>query len=123
MQTSSPTIDRRRFLQIAGGVAAGVALTGSLEGCAGVRRGDLSQITAGRDLPPLVPNGASILEYASLAPSSHNTQPWSLLVLAAGHWRITADPARRLPVVEEGILIGVVRLIDIFRALASSCSL
>ena len=28
-----------------------------------------------------------------------------------------------LPVVEEGILIGVVRLIDIFRALASSCSL
>jgi CBS domain-containing protein len=28
-----------------------------------------------------------------------------------------------LPVVEEGILIGVVRLIDLFRTLASSCSL
>ena len=92
MQTSSPTIDRRRFLQIAGGVAAGVALTGSLEGCAGV------------------PNGASILEYASLAPSSHNTQPWSLLVLAAGHWRITADPARRLPGIDAAGRESVVSL-------------
>lgn len=41
-----------------------------------------------------------ILKYASLAPSSHNCQPWSVYLISDTELRIQADPARRLPEVD-----------------------
>jgi len=44
--------------------------------------------------------GYAILHYASLAPSGHNTQPWSVKVLAENEWVLAVDPLRRLPAVD-----------------------
>lgn len=41
-----------------------------------------------------------VLTYASFAPSGHNTQPWTVQVVDAGHWRIGSDPRRWLPAVD-----------------------
>jgi len=47
----------------------------------------------------MLPYFKSILEFASLAPSGHNTQPWKFTV--EGHYiRISPDFTRRLPVVD-----------------------
>lgn len=47
----------------------------------------------------MLPYFKSILEFASLAPSGHNTQPWKFTV--EGHYiRIAPDFTRRLPVVD-----------------------
>lgn len=45
-------------------------------------------------------DGLRILSFASLAPSGHNTQPWSVDVLARGHWRIGTRRERWLPAVD-----------------------
>jgi hypothetical protein len=44
--------------------------------------------------------GRSILHYASLAPSGHNTQPWSVHILEPDRWIVGIDPQRRLPAVD-----------------------
>lgn len=41
-----------------------------------------------------------ILSYASFAPSGHNTQPWTVHVVDAGHWQIGSDKQRWLPAVD-----------------------
>jgi hypothetical protein len=43
---------------------------------------------------------AQVLTYASLAPSTHNTQPWRVRVVNPHHWVLMADLGRRLPVVD-----------------------
>jgi hypothetical protein len=49
-----------------------------------------------------------ILRYASLAPSGHNTQPWTVEIVRPGTWLLGTNPQRRLPAVDpdnrEGIL-------------------
>ena len=58
------------------------------------------------DLRPIQPNGflkadeRKILYLASLAPSSHNTQPWFIQRLEPMHWIICNDSSRWLPVVD-----------------------
>jgi hypothetical protein len=42
-----------------------------------------------------------LLRYAILAPSSHNSQPWSFRITADGV-EVLADPERRLPVADPG---------------------
>jgi hypothetical protein len=42
----------------------------------------------------------SILGYASLAPSGHNSQPWFVRILEPDRWVVGADPQRRLPAVD-----------------------
>ncbi len=42
-----------------------------------------------------------ILYYASLAPSGHNSQPWSVRLLSATEWIIESDMERRLSVVDS----------------------
>ena len=43
-----------------------------------------------------------ILYYASLAPSGHNSQPWSVRLLSTTEWIIESDMERRLFVVDSG---------------------
>lgn len=97
-------LNRRSFLKkalAAGSLAAG---TGSLfYACAGIRRSDLpDQKLAGHTANQLDAVGNSILFYASLAPSGHNSQPWFVRVLNQNEWIIGVDPDRRLPAVDPG---------------------
>jgi hypothetical protein len=48
----------------------------------------------------LSPDETTILSHASLAPSGHNTQPWTVQVIAPGHWVIGTDKQRWLPAVD-----------------------
>ena len=95
-------ITRRTFLRTT--LATGALVMGAgtvLGGCSGVRRADLDlpegsfETVAGLDQ-----QGAAILYYASLAPSSHNAQPWFVKVLEPGKWIVGIDPERRLAVVD-----------------------
>lgn len=96
------TVDRRAFLKRA--LAAGAVIGGAgalANGCGGVRRGDLEPDAAqGGPLAGLDDRRRSILAYAALAPSGHNSQPWTVRILAPDRWVIGADPARRLPAVD-----------------------
>lgn len=42
----------------------------------------------------------AMLSHAALAPSGHNTQPWTVDVVGPGHWRIGTDRSRWLPAVD-----------------------
>jgi len=97
-------LNRRSFLKkalAAGSLAAG---TGSLlSACSGIRRSDLpDQTLSEHTLNQLDKLGNSILYYASLAPSGHNSQPWYVRVLSQNEWIIGVDPDRRLPAVDPG---------------------
>ena len=48
----------------------------------------------------LDPALGSILHYASLAPSGHNSQPWYVRLIDDRKMIIGADPERRLPAVD-----------------------
>jgi hypothetical protein len=48
----------------------------------------------------LKPDESEILALASLAPSGHNTQPWSVKYLEPYHWIIGCDKNRWLPAVD-----------------------
>lgn len=94
--------DRRDFLKT--GLAAGTLLTGAgalFTSCSGVTRSDISLIQAPNEvIASLDKRSLSILKYASLAPSGHNSQPWLVKIIDANKWVICADPARRLPAVD-----------------------
>jgi hypothetical protein len=97
-------LNRRRFLKKA--LAAGTLAVGSgclLSACSGIRRSDLpDQNLSGHTANQLDAVGNSILYYASLAPSGHNSQPWYVRVLSRNEWIIGIDPDRRLPAVDPG---------------------
>ena len=96
-------INRRNFIKSS--VAAGLAACTSgalLGGCTGsLTRADIKPI----EKPGHWPTGLdermrSILFYASLAPSGHNTQPWFVRIKEPNRLVIGADPKRRLPTVD-----------------------
>ncbi len=95
-------LNRRGFLKkalAAGSLAAGSASLFSA--CSGIRRSDLpDQNLAGTTANQLDAMGNSILYYASLAPSGHNSQPWFVRVLSPKEWLIGVEPDRRLPAVD-----------------------
>ena len=43
---------------------------------------------------------AGILNYAALAPSGHNSQPWQVSLHTPRHWSVSIPPRRRLPAVD-----------------------
>ena len=95
-------LNRRNFIKtgIAAGtlILAGGALVG---GCSGIRRSDLPAGHSPRESAvALHAHAAAILHYASLAPSGHNAQPWTVTVNRPLVWTIALDPARRLPQVD-----------------------
>ena len=95
-------LNRRSFLKKALAASSLAVGTGSLlSGCSGIRRSDLpDQNPPGHTANQLDAAGNSILYYASLAPSGHNSQPWFVRVLNQNEWIIGVDPQRRLPAVD-----------------------
>ena len=95
-------LNRRSFLKktlTAGSLAVGS--TWWLLACGGIRRSDLpAGGPAELPAPELDRVGNSILFYASLAPSGHNSQPWYVRVLDRDKWVIGIDADRRLPAVD-----------------------
>ncbi|TAL36602.1 MAG: hypothetical protein EPN93_07190 [Spirochaetes bacterium] len=87
---------RRNFLLSA--TAAGLALAGL--SCAGVTRTALRESAGDEGKTGLSPDEYEILRLASLAPSGHNTQPWTVRVAGKGNWIIGAEKSRMLPAVD-----------------------
>jgi hypothetical protein len=93
-------LDRRRFLERSAVLAlAGAAATG----CADAREDSLRSEAGRGTVAMLVGDDlAHALYLASLAPSSHNIQPWRVDLKETGRWEIGCSPARRLPAVDAG---------------------
>lgn len=93
------TINRRGALKLGIATAAGTALYGGLAGCVGVVRRDFKS-------PPGDPGAHkgslshTILEYAAMAPSGHNTQPWRVHLRDAANFALYVDNTRRLPEID-----------------------
>jgi hypothetical protein len=94
-------INRRDFLKVSG---EGVLMLGGMSmmnACSGVRRDDLSQFDGEQEtIKDLEKDEVQILYLASLAPSSHNTQPWTVRILEPKRWVIGSDKKRWLPTVD-----------------------
>ena len=94
---------RRHFLPLAATAAAGTAALGyyAWDQAALItdrRREDEPVRPLPLDVLPA--DARQILFLASLAPSGHNIQPWSVRLLAPYHWVIGINPARWLPMVD-----------------------
>lgn len=90
------TRNRREIL------AASLAVAGfaPLSGCSSLGMADYDKAAARVRAPLSVnPDFASLVRFATLAPNSHNTQPWRFAARGAGA-RIIPDLARRTPVVD-----------------------
>jgi len=60
-------------------------------------------------------NDIEILSLASLAPSGHNTQPWTVKIIEPNHWMIGSDKKRWLPAVDpenREMLLGIGAFIE-----------
>jgi hypothetical protein len=94
-------IDRRDFLKLSG---EGVLLLGGMSmmnACGGLRRSDLPRFNGENEsIKGLEKDEVEILYLASLAPSGHNTQPWTVRVTEPKHWVIGSDKKRWLPAVD-----------------------
>ncbi|MEN8245766.1 MAG: nitroreductase [Thermodesulfobacteriota bacterium] len=95
-------INRRNFLKQSLFAGVGAMSAGSLiSACSSITRQDLqSSSSAGPPLLGLEKKHLSILHYASLAPSGHNTQPWGVRIVSPQEWIIAADSSRQLPAVD-----------------------
>jgi hypothetical protein len=94
-------MNRRNFLKLSG---EGILLLGGLSmisGCSGLERNDLPQFNSEKEsIKGLEKDEMEILYLASLAPSGHNTQPWTVKVAGPKHWIIGSDKKRWLPAVD-----------------------
>lgn len=94
-------MNRRSFLQYAG---TGLFLIGGLSLMRFEK--ELGENTLARkeiikeELDGLTQEEVDILQLASLAPSSHNSQPWFVKVIGYKHWLIGTDKTRWLPAVD-----------------------
>ena len=94
-------MNRREFIRTtcAGGIALGVGLVSyswlQLEDEATMRVDCPSQ-----QIPGLSEDEIKIVYLASLAPSGHNTQPWTLTIKGPKRWVIGSDRKRWLPAVD-----------------------
>ena len=95
-------VGRRELLKT--GLAAGSLLTGAgalITACSGITRADLTSVKeTDKAIAGLDKRHLAILNYASLAPSGHNSQPWFVKIGETNKWIIGADPERRLPAVD-----------------------
>jgi len=92
-------ITRKNFLINSGRFAFASSLLAV--GCSGIVRRDLTLNNKKLNSSfPLTETECEILRLASLAPSGHNTQPWTVKIIEPGKWIIGADSGRRLPGVD-----------------------
>jgi hypothetical protein len=101
MKNGGHRMNRRNFLKFSG---EGILLLGGLSmisGCSGLKRNDLPQFNGEKEsVKGLEKDEMEILYLASLAPSGHNTQPWTVQVVEPRHWIIGSDKNRWLPAVD-----------------------
>jgi hypothetical protein len=94
-------VNRREFLKQTGeGIVLLVGLP-LLPSCGGLKRADLAGESGSAE--PVKGFGREemeILYLASLAPSSHNSQPWTVRVVDPGHWVIGSEEKHWLPAVD-----------------------
>ncbi len=94
-------MNRRTFLRHLG---EGIFLLGGMSminACSGVRRNDFPPFKGEKEsIKGLEKDEMEILYLASLAPSSHNTQPWTVKIVEPRHWTIGSDKKRWLPAVD-----------------------
>lgn len=109
-------MNRRDFLKLSG---EGVLLLGGmsmLNACSGVGRNDLPPFNGEKEsIQGLEKDEMEILYLASLAPSGHNTQPWTVRILEPKHWVIGSDKNRWLPAVDpenRELLLGIGAFIE-----------
>ena len=94
-------INRRDFLRLSGEGAILLGAIPMLSACSGVKRNDLSRFNGEQEtIKALGKDEMEILYLASLAPSSHNTQPWTVRVLEPKRWVIGSEKKRWLPAVD-----------------------
>ena len=90
----------RRQLLLAGAIAPVALALGARSSRADALRSP-AESTDNAPLRTLLGDeGIRILTYASLAPSGHNTQPWTVYVVDRAHWRIGTRRERWLPAVD-----------------------
>ena len=94
-------MNRRDFLRLSGEGALLFAGMSMLHACSGLKRNDLPQFNGGKEsIKGLEKDELEILYLASLAPSGHNTQPWTIRILGPKHWVIGSDKNHWLPAVD-----------------------
>ncbi len=94
-------ISRRTFLVRTAQCAVLFGLAPGISSCGGVTREDTPGDEGYEELSFLIgPERAEILRLASLAPSSHNTQPWTVTITDDNAWILGSAPERRLPEVD-----------------------
>lgn len=109
-------MNRRKFLKVSG---QGFILLGGmsmLHACSGIKRDDFPQSNEEKtSIKGLEKEEMEILHLASLAPSGHNTQPWTVRVVEPRHWIIGSDKKRWLPAVDpenRELLLGIGAFIE-----------
>lgn len=94
-------IDRRESLKILCATALTLGAAPLTIGCRGLARSDLErERAAGASSTALHPQLLDILYHASLAPSGHNAQPWTVRIPEPGTLVIGTEHSRWLPAVD-----------------------
>ncbi|MGL4368200.1 MAG: Acg family FMN-binding oxidoreductase [Spirochaetota bacterium] len=91
---------RKDFIRITGISAAALCSFSMLSSCSGVQRKDLASALSDAAPVLLNDNVRRILDLAVLAPSGHNTQPWTVRLLSSEKMIIGTDKTRQLPKVD-----------------------
>jgi len=109
-------MNRRNFLKFSG---EGILLLGGMSminACSGMKREDLPRSNGDKiSLKGLEKDEMEILYFASLAPSGHNTQPWTVKIVEPKHWVIGSDKKRWLTAVDPNnreLLLGIGAFIE-----------
>ena len=109
-------MNRRDFLKLSGEGALLLGGMSMMNACSGLGRNDLPQFNGEKgSIKGLEKDEMEILYLASLAPSGHNTQPWTVRILEPKHWVIGSDKKRWLPAVDpenRELLLGIGAFIE-----------
>lgn len=94
-------VTRRRAVHTLMRGAVALAALPALDACRGLGRAEVEGLPTDEDRESRLDRTLwDVLHYASLAPSTHNAQPWVVHVLAADRMLLGIDPRRRLPAVD-----------------------
>jgi hypothetical protein len=91
-------MNRRQFISYSGlslAIIGGIHIVNPLSQIKTITRGDFYNVVKGVNDDML-----EVIYLASLAPSGHNTQPWTVTIIESNHWIIGTDATRWLSVVD-----------------------
>ena len=92
-------MNRRQFIRYSGvglAVVGGICIFNPLTQLKTISRENLYNNVEGVE-----DDFFELIYLASLAPSGHNTQPWTVRIIDSNHWIIGTDITRWLPVVDS----------------------